>query len=262
MEKQQTTTPEFDLTAPSEFQVGDKVFAIDKNKYDIYQAVVKKVVGPNLYDVVYPDYETEETVEQERILVRNEKNTKIYEEQERVRNDIEDHNPENEEEQGPEGESAESSDDEPQEQPELIDQGDSDHQGSDQANDYIPEKRKYTKRKGPKKSAKKTGKVGRPRIHPIDELSPQPKKRLGRKPKSLKKLEEEQLAQAIAESQATANAAAQNSQNEAAADHNQNAVVPAASGNITFSKRPQNMEITSSQQSDGAVTISFKIYFN
>ena len=267
MDKPQTASPEFDFTAPSEFEVGDKVFAIDKNKYDIYQAEIKKVVGPHLYEVIYPDYETEETVEQERILVRNEVNLKIYEEQERVRNDIEEHeeHPQyNEEEQAAEQEaSRETSDEEPQEQPELIEQGDSDHQVSDQTVDYIPQKRKYTKRKGPKKPTKKTGKVGRPRIHPLDEYTSSPvRRRQGRRQKSLKRLEEEQLAAAIAASTATANAESQNNNNEETNERVQNNAVPAASGNITFSRRPQNMEISSSQQADGAVTISFKIYFN
>ena len=66
------------------FQKGEKVYVIDNNLYDIFEAEITDI-NDDGYDVYYPDYETDEIVGVERLLPKTNKNNAEYERQERIR---------------------------------------------------------------------------------------------------------------------------------------------------------------------------------
>ena len=81
--------PEFEYAKGHKFAENEKVYVIDPNKFDIWEGEVEKVVEDG-YAIHYPDYpDDDETIKgddiEARILQRSEKNVKIYEDQEKAR---------------------------------------------------------------------------------------------------------------------------------------------------------------------------------
>ena len=77
--------PQFDR-AKHDFAVGEKVYAIDHNGYDIYKAEIVNMVGDKIA-IHYPDYpnDDEELTGTDRLLVMSDANRVIFEAQEKVR---------------------------------------------------------------------------------------------------------------------------------------------------------------------------------
>ena len=73
-----------------EWTQGEKIYVLDRNKFDIYEAEIKEIKqikNKNEYSIHYPEYPDDDFVAKTttRFLVQNEANKKIFEEQEAVR---------------------------------------------------------------------------------------------------------------------------------------------------------------------------------
>ena len=83
--------PAFDVSN-KHFHIGEGVYVIHKNKYDIYEAVIDNIIGYK-YHVSYPDYPNDnETVNgTDRILKMSKQNNDIffYQESERLKKEAE-----------------------------------------------------------------------------------------------------------------------------------------------------------------------------
>ena len=79
--------PQFDRDPFHKFAENEKIYVIDDNGFDIYEAIIKQVRNGIIYDVEYPDYPDDNfsTVSTARFLLRTEKNKAIYEQQEAIR---------------------------------------------------------------------------------------------------------------------------------------------------------------------------------
>lgn len=81
--------PKFAHTQNPNLHVGQEIFIIDENKYDIYRAEIV-AIKDGVYTIFYPDYETTEEINGiDRILLKNNVNKKIFKEQELIRSKIE-----------------------------------------------------------------------------------------------------------------------------------------------------------------------------
>ena len=80
------TAPEFEHIEDHEFKEKEKVYVIDANEYDIYEATIKSIEGLH-YTVHYVDYPGEdETLDgTTRILPLSRINTRIFRQQEAAR---------------------------------------------------------------------------------------------------------------------------------------------------------------------------------
>ena len=78
--------PKFEQPEGHEYKEGEKIYVLDDNKFDIYEAEIK-AVKDGKYDVHYPDYPDEDfTAENtERFLPITDANKAIYDEQEEER---------------------------------------------------------------------------------------------------------------------------------------------------------------------------------
>ena len=84
-----SSKPDFEL--PSEettFAEGDTVYIIDKNKRDLWKGTVKKVLKSG-YTIHFDDDDEDEKVKKQRVIAVTEKNTSIFEEQVKLREEIE-----------------------------------------------------------------------------------------------------------------------------------------------------------------------------
>ncbi|KAH0789799.1 Mitotic apparatus protein [Histomonas meleagridis] len=80
-------TPAFEYPPEDQqFEVGQKIYVIDPNEFDIYEAQISAIDG-NKYQIHYPDYPDDdgEIEGTKRFLIKTEKNNKIFEEQDRIR---------------------------------------------------------------------------------------------------------------------------------------------------------------------------------
>ena len=78
--------PKFDKDPKHVWKKGEKLFVIDTNGFDIYEAELK-YVSPIAWHVHYPDYPEDDFTARstERFLVMNETNLKIFDEQQNIR---------------------------------------------------------------------------------------------------------------------------------------------------------------------------------
>lgn len=78
--------PAFERDASQEFHVGDKVYVIEENEFDIFEAEIKEIdeEGISVHYMEFPDDDGK--VAKERVLAQTETNKKIFEEQEQIRN--------------------------------------------------------------------------------------------------------------------------------------------------------------------------------
>lgn len=89
--------PAFDFhRSHHNFHINQKVYVIDKNGYDIYEAVIKRIKGKAIY-IHYPDFPNDDEIisgrnRKIRILEKTKKNNEIFEKQEEERNKISDIN--------------------------------------------------------------------------------------------------------------------------------------------------------------------------
>ena len=94
--------PEFVREPEHKFTEKEKIYVIDPNGFDIYEAIIKKINNGS-YEIDYPQYPSDNftTTDTGRFLVINDANKAIYENQETLRlaKDIEE-----EEEEGDSGE--------------------------------------------------------------------------------------------------------------------------------------------------------------
>lgn len=84
--------PEFEFVADHKFAKGEKVYVIEPNGYDIWEAEINEVKSNGTYAVHYPAFPEDDcdiSEEDKRILVQTKKNKKIFDEQEEVRNEKE-----------------------------------------------------------------------------------------------------------------------------------------------------------------------------
>ncbi|KAK8834377.1 hypothetical protein M9Y10_027685 [Tritrichomonas musculus] len=82
-------TPDFDYPKSQKiYHKGEEVYVIDKNKFDIFKAVITHVHGQNKYVVHYPDFPQDDEIvnDRSRILSKTKTNNKIFREQEFIRN--------------------------------------------------------------------------------------------------------------------------------------------------------------------------------
>lgn len=92
--------PEFDR-AEHTFTKGEKVYVIDPNGYDIWEAEITEV-KENSVSVHYPEYPEDDGEIQndtKRVLAQSKKNKKIFEDQEAVRNEKDNEEEQDEEDQ-------------------------------------------------------------------------------------------------------------------------------------------------------------------
>ena len=80
--------PHFSRRWDEKIHEGQKVYVIDHNGYDIYEAVIEVIYSsPTRYLVFYPEYETrEEIFDKNLILCQNKINRSIFTSQENIRN--------------------------------------------------------------------------------------------------------------------------------------------------------------------------------
>ena len=85
-EESEEENPVFERDPEHKFVEAEEVYVIDKNEFDIYEAVIQKVEGDK-YHIHYPDYpQDDEVIEGTvRIVERNEANKAIYADQEASR---------------------------------------------------------------------------------------------------------------------------------------------------------------------------------
>lgn len=75
----------FERDETHQFQVGEEVYVLDKNKLDIYEAIIEKI-GKKYYSVHYPEYPDDDgPVGFHRVLMRTTRNKEIYDQQEAIR---------------------------------------------------------------------------------------------------------------------------------------------------------------------------------
>ena len=127
-----------------EFKVRERVYVLDPNNYDVWEAVIKSMDG-NKIELHYPDFPTsDEVVENEdRIFVQTKENTRIFRKQEADR-----------------AQNARGSDD--------TDDGEEEEYGSADSEDsdgFMPS----DDDEPAKKRGRKPGKVGRPRKNNDDD---------------------------------------------------------------------------------------------
>lgn len=79
-------TPNFEFDEKHTFVKGEKIYAIDDNGFDIYEAEIEDIKDGK-YKIHYPEYpdDDKEVENTKTLLVRSEANKKIYDEQEKVR---------------------------------------------------------------------------------------------------------------------------------------------------------------------------------
>lgn len=78
--------PNFEKPVNHTFTVGEQIYVIDPNGYDLYEAEIKSV-GENSWHVHYPEYPEDDFTAKNtsRFLLKTDTNFKIYREQEDVR---------------------------------------------------------------------------------------------------------------------------------------------------------------------------------
>lgn len=92
-----TSAPKFEFPEDHEFVKGEHIYVIDKNKHDIWQALIKKV-GKNGYIVHFEDNDDgdKKFPKTKRFLLRTETNNAIYEDQAKQRQEKESESEESE----------------------------------------------------------------------------------------------------------------------------------------------------------------------
>lgn len=78
--------PKFSREDTHVYMKGEKIYVVDNNEFDIYEAVVQDIVD-GTYKIHYPDYPDEDfsTKSTASFLVQNAVNNEIYEQQEKIR---------------------------------------------------------------------------------------------------------------------------------------------------------------------------------
>lgn len=78
--------PEFDIIPDHEFKEGEKVYVIDPNGYDMWEAIILKK-NKDKFSVHYPEYsdDDEELTGTARMLVKNKNNIELYKKMEEQR---------------------------------------------------------------------------------------------------------------------------------------------------------------------------------
>ena len=105
---EEETVPEFKFDADHKFVKGEKIYVIDENKYDIYEAEIQDVIDGK-FKIHYPDYPQDDKTydDSKRFLLRNDENKAIFDEQEKIRLEKEQEEEEEEEEKKEEEEKEE-----------------------------------------------------------------------------------------------------------------------------------------------------------
>ena len=81
--------PDFERDENHQFRLGDRVYVIADNEYDIYEAEIT-AVNDGSFSVHYPEYPDDDTdVGEEYVLPVTERNQKIFDEQEEIRKEKE-----------------------------------------------------------------------------------------------------------------------------------------------------------------------------
>jgi len=91
--------PQFERVAEHVYQKGEKIYVIDENDYDIYAAHIHDV-KENAWDIHFPEYPDDDKVfnTTSRFLVSTPVNDKIFEEQDKIRLELEKETEDEEEE--------------------------------------------------------------------------------------------------------------------------------------------------------------------
>ena len=87
MIKVSINTPKFEYPDESAvFQVGDEIYVISDNEYDIYEEIIEEITSDGTCKVYYPDSEENEDISDfYRLLFRTAKNISIFQKQEKIR---------------------------------------------------------------------------------------------------------------------------------------------------------------------------------
>ena len=91
--------PKFERVKNHKFEKDEKIYVIDENGYDIYEAIIKDI-NENNYSIHYPDYPQDDKIFDniKNFLVITPKNEKIFKKQDQIRLEIENQKVEEEEE--------------------------------------------------------------------------------------------------------------------------------------------------------------------
>ena len=72
-------TPKFEFPDESEvFQIGDEVYAIDDNEFDIYEGTIEEISSDGQYTIYFPEYENSEVKVRDQLLFKTQKNQVIF----------------------------------------------------------------------------------------------------------------------------------------------------------------------------------------
>ena len=84
-------TPKFEFPDESEvFQIGDEVYAIDDNEFDIYEGTIEEISSDGQYTIYFPEYENSEVKVRDQLLFKTQKNQVIFKRQDNYRRKLED----------------------------------------------------------------------------------------------------------------------------------------------------------------------------
>jgi hypothetical protein len=77
--------PSFDHQINHQFHLGETVYVIDDNDYDIWEARVKKLEQKRIFVSFEHEIDNDQWINRKRILMQNDVNNEIFREQERIR---------------------------------------------------------------------------------------------------------------------------------------------------------------------------------
>jgi hypothetical protein len=81
-----TLCPSFERDPTHQFSLREAVYVIDDNRYDIWEAQIKKLTPKRIFVSFDHNGDDDQWVTKPHVLVKNEGNTAIFRDQERIRN--------------------------------------------------------------------------------------------------------------------------------------------------------------------------------